>query len=66
MPTLLETYTNQLIRHDWSYDWSDDYSVWSKGNEQRKALSVMQKQLDPDFTIWNKHAPADYQVTITR
>lgn len=65
MPALVETYINQLIRHDWSYDYSDDYSAWKKGLAERNALSALQKQVDPDFTIWNKHAPASYRITIT-
>lgn len=66
MPTLLDTYTNLLHRHDWSYDWSDDHRAWTKGKAEREELLKLQPQVDPDFAIWNAHAPTpEYQITIT-
>lgn len=30
--------------HDWTYEQSDDYSVWKRGSEQRKAIGELQKK----------------------
>ena len=31
-------YFNRLSNHDWYYDYSDDHSVWKRGNEYRDRL----------------------------
>lgn len=48
-------YRKALAEHDWNYDYSDDYSVWKKGSEHKKALLAMQVVLDPDRVIWNQY-----------
>lgn len=66
--------TNQLVEkflsvskhHDWYYQYSDDYSVWSAGNRHYSVISeafrALQK-VDPDLAIdtWNSVAPKDMQ-----
>jgi hypothetical protein len=32
--------------HDWYYDFSDDYSVWSKGHQQHNAIRRLAESLD--------------------
>ena len=31
-------YFNRLTNHDWYYNYSDDHSVWKRGNEYRDRL----------------------------
>jgi hypothetical protein len=37
LPSLYQ-FHKMLQRHDWSYDYSDDSSVWRKGQQQEKAI----------------------------
>jgi hypothetical protein len=37
LPSLYQ-FHRMLERHDWSYDYSDDSSVWRKGQQQEKAI----------------------------
>jgi hypothetical protein len=37
----LNQYYTQLERHDWFYDYSDDYSVWARGCTERSRLRGM-------------------------
>lgn len=55
-------YSISLAKHDWDFDFSDDPSVWARGNEQRKKLKAAQKELDADCAIWNFHAPIAYRI----
>lgn len=57
-----QEYRENLARHDWTYNYSDDYGVWRKGDTMYKLLSATQKRLDPDFAIWNSIAPEDYRI----
>ena len=34
-----------LKSHDWSFDYSDDYSVWKRGMAERQAINQEQKRL---------------------
>lgn len=56
-----QEYRNLLGRHDWYYDYSDDHSVWAAGKSQRESLRAMRNNIDPDGSIWNQYAPADFQ-----
>lgn len=58
-----EKYEQSLKSHDWYYEMSDDHGVWQRGTAERHALREMQKQVDPDWAIWNAHAPDMYQYT---
>ena len=31
--------------HDWSYEFSDDHSVWKRGTAERKAINQEQQRL---------------------
>ena len=57
MEITMEEYTRRLQKHDWTYEYSDDFRVFSAGSEQRKVLYRMQQDLDPNYEVWNKHAP---------
>ena len=58
-------YVHALTRHDWHYEYSDDHAAWLRGNAERAALQQIQRQLDPDYTVWNAHAPEQYRRTIS-
>ena len=59
---MMETYVELLKKHDWSYEYSDDQSVWLRGVGQRQTLTRLQKELDKDYAVWNEHAPTDYRI----
>lgn len=52
-------YIKRLKLHDWFYDYSDDHSVYTKGNEARNELIKLQEEIDADFQIWNQHCPKE-------
>jgi len=58
----LEQYINALKWHDWDYDFSDDHSVWQRGVKQSNVIYEAQRELDPDFSVWNKYCPAEKKV----
>jgi len=62
----LQAYHDALRSHDWSFEYSDDHSVWQRGRAQLGELQHLQKQCDPDFTIWNRFAPSGYQRKISK
>ena len=37
-----------LQAHDWTYEFSDDHSVWKKGMAERSAINMEQKRLVND------------------
>lgn len=50
----LEEYKQGLETFDWYYDYSDDYSVWSKARTRKGELEAAQKIHDPDRVIWKE------------
>ena len=59
--TALDAYKQKLAAHDWTFEWSDDHSVWQRGRVELAELRRLQPDLDPDFAIWNTYAPSDLQ-----
>ena len=41
----LTTLQSLLATHDWTYDYSDDYSVWVRGCNEWKAINAEQRRL---------------------
>lgn len=41
-------YVEMLDHHDWHYDYSDDHSVWRRGNDAYKRITDMAKK-DPTY-----------------
>ena len=37
-----------LLAHDWTYEFSDDHSVWNRGRFERQAINMEQKRLVND------------------
>lgn len=57
-----QEYYTALTFHDWYYQYSDCHRVWEAGQNAMDKLRQMQKELDPDFSIWNQYAPTDCKV----
>jgi hypothetical protein len=34
-----------LQRHDWTYEYSDDYRYWSRGSKERDAINAKVREL---------------------
>ena len=41
----LITLDRLLARHDWYYEYSDDYTAWGRGRDQRAAINNEQRRL---------------------
>jgi hypothetical protein len=50
-----EAYERMLRAHEWSFEFSDDASVYARGREQLAELRLVQREIDPDFSTWNQH-----------
>lgn len=50
MPTIDEfnSYVQRLANHDWTYDYSDDHSVWRRGQQVRDGL-IADARKHPEF-----------------
>lgn len=46
-----EEFKNKVKSHDWYYMFSDDHSVWSKGDRAHKALSAQHQALECPFSL---------------
>lgn len=61
----LKDYYQKLESHDWYYDYSDDYTVWSRGHrihQQLKEISKLSKeheQLYKEFVDYIFHGGND-------
>lgn len=61
----LGEYVKLLKSHDWSYDYSDDHSKWTRGFEQRSQLEAYARDIDPKYKIWNQFAPSGFERVYT-
>jgi hypothetical protein len=41
----LNTLERLLQRHDWYYEYSDDYNAWGRGRDERSAINNEQRRL---------------------
>lgn len=57
--TDMEKYIHHLKYHDWWFEWSDDHRVWLAGKDSLSSLLEKAAKLDPDWKIWNEHAPKE-------
>lgn len=39
---------NLLENHDWYHFYSDDQNVWYKGNEEKKKMEKLAKEIGPE------------------
>lgn len=52
----LDEYRRLLKAHDWSFGFSEDYSVVRRGQAERMQLIELRAKLDPSGEIWNQFA----------
>ena len=45
MNEALTTLDRLMAFHDWYYDYSDDYSQWCRGRDQRTAINAEQRRV---------------------
>lgn len=51
-------YYDQLERHDWYYEWSDDHGVWERGSADASRLKQISEESPEHKALWdgfNKH-----------
>jgi hypothetical protein len=53
----MQNYIQRLKSHDWTYEYSDDHSVWQRGSSERSEIRRLSAILDPKREIWNKYDP---------
>lgn len=53
--TELAAYHRHLATHDWTYEYSDDHSVWQRGRQSQGELEQIQKRLDQDKVVWRQY-----------
>ncbi len=58
----IEAYKQALKKHDWYYSFSDDHSVYRRGEAAERALITQRHQFDPTGEIWNSMAPIEFQL----
>ena len=53
-----------LDRHDWSYEYSDDGTVWKRGRAQQQQIVDLMRKLswDAALAIWSRRAPQGFCV----
>lgn len=60
--TQLNYYINRLMNHDWFYMYADRLLDFERGQQQWLEIASLRKKLDPDYTIFNQHAPEQMQI----
>lgn len=59
---LTQHYVRDLRRMDWTFEFSDDHTVYRRGRQELDRLRSIQRELDPRGTLWNQHATEFYKV----
>lgn len=52
----LDEYRRLLKAHDWDFGFSEDFSVFRRGQAERMKLIELRAKLDADGEIWNQFA----------
>lgn len=58
----LAAYRARLRRFDWSYQFSDDSSVYKRARAELAELHKLQAELDKDGSIWRAVCPGGHGV----
>lgn len=53
-------YVAGLRNFDWLYRYSDDGRVYRTAKAVLEVLQHEQRQIDPDFVIWDQEAPIEF------
>jgi hypothetical protein len=48
----LKEYYNELRRHDWYYEYSDDHGVWRRGCDNHNKLRSMSDESQDHKKMW--------------
>ena len=51
----LEAFWNVLCRHDWYFEFSDDFSVWKRGAESESQVKTIASQSDQHQAVYDAH-----------
>ena len=54
-----DEYIQAVKKHDFTYEYSSDHSNWTRGVSSYAQIMYAQPKYDPDYVIWNAHAPKD-------
>lgn len=62
---LVQALIDTAKNHDWFYEYSDDFRVWSYGNAHRQRISrafAALDEVDPVLSVetWNRVAPQHF------
>jgi len=57
----LARYRTMLAEHDWEFEHSSDQRIWRLGRLALEQLRFLQREIDPDFAVWNSIAPAAHR-----
>ena len=66
LDSLWKTLEELLKTHDWTFDFSDDHSVWTRGNEERErlrslALALGEHDAERVSNLWNALCPNGFE-----
>lgn len=53
----LDEYKKLLINHDWFYQYSDDYSVWKRGNSENRVIASHKNDSEEHSKLFEKYCP---------
>jgi hypothetical protein len=45
---------------------SDDQRAWRDGRDSLAELRMVQREIDPEFVVWNRYAPASHRREVAR
>ena len=51
----MNEYITRLKSHDWFWFYTDDHSVYKRWEVRSAELQALQRQHDPDMTIWRSY-----------
>lgn len=60
----MEEYILLLQKYDWLYSYTDDHSVWLKGEKQAARLQTLRRELDQQAVIWDQYAPQGFKLGV--
>ena len=52
----LKDFWIELNKHDWYYDFSDDHSVWQRGQKRKDELVAMSQESPQNKALYDKMA----------
>lgn len=56
-PKAMDEYIAKLKAHDWTYQYSDDHSVWQRGSKEADEIRRLGDVVDPDRKLYKQYSP---------